>query len=81
MLLHLHVCAKDILEKKWDKLCEIKKKKKSERLLLEVTSSPRNNKGHTDNTQVSLRTSQRDAYSIKQTKDNRVNKKTVQWLL
>ena len=24
MWLHLHVCAKDILEKKWDKLCEMK---------------------------------------------------------
>ena len=22
--LHLHVCSKDILEKKWDKLCEMK---------------------------------------------------------
>ena len=24
MGLHLYVCAKDILEKKWDKLCEMK---------------------------------------------------------
>ena len=36
MWLHLHVCAKVILEKKWGKLCDMKEE--SEWLLLEVTS-------------------------------------------
>ena len=35
--LHLHVCANDILEKKWDKLCDMKEEIR--KLLLEVTSS------------------------------------------
>ena len=45
---------KDILEKKWSKLCEIKKK--SEMVVVGSDFFQRNNKGHTDETQVSLRT-------------------------
>ena len=55
MGLHLHVCAKDILDEKWDKLCEMK-----EEIRKVVVGSyfffQRSNKGHTGDTQVSLRT-------------------------
>ena len=52
--LHLYV-YQDILEKKWGKLCEMKEE--SEKVVVGSDLFPRNNnKGHTDDTQVSLRT-------------------------
>ena len=53
---YIYTCVyKDILEKKCDKLCEMK-----EEIRKVVVGSDffqeTNNKGHTDNTQVSLRT-------------------------
>ena len=52
MGLHLHVLAKDILEKKWNKLCEVKEEIR--KVVVGSDFFQRNNKGHTDSTQVSI---------------------------
>ena len=51
---HIHVCAKYILEKKWDKVCEMKEE--TRKVVVGSDFFQRNNKSHTDNTQVSLGT-------------------------
>ena len=48
------MCDKDISEKKWDKLCEMKEEIR--KVVVGSDFFPRNNKDHTDDTQVSLRT-------------------------
>ena len=48
------MCAKVILEKKLNNMCEMKEEIR--KVVVGNDFFPRNNKGHTDSTQVSLRT-------------------------